>query len=135
VEKSSTDNNRHKGELKKEYCSLQQNQGSQLLAEITLKLRQSLQLEEILQTAVTEVRNLLQADRVLVYRLWPDGNGSVVTEAVVPGWPAILGQAFPAEVFPQEYHQLYCQGRIQATEDAEIGIAPCLVKFMNYLYP
>jgi light-regulated signal transduction histidine kinase (bacteriophytochrome) len=49
-------------------ASKQQNQRSQLLAEITLKIRQSLHLEEILQTAVTEVRNLLQADRVLIYR-------------------------------------------------------------------
>jgi len=40
----------------------QQDQRTQLLAKITLKIRQSLQLEEILQTTVTEVRNLLQAD-------------------------------------------------------------------------
>jgi PAS domain S-box-containing protein len=110
----------------------QHNQRTQLLALITLKIRQSLQLEEILQTTVTEVRNLLQADRVLIYRLWPDGTGSGVTEAVVPGWPAILGQTFESEVFPQEYHQLYTSGRVRAIKEVgKANISPCLVEFLQ----
>ena len=110
----------------------QQDQRTQLLAKITLKIRQSLQLEEILQTTVTEVRNLLQADRVLIYRLWLDGTGSGVTEAVVPGWPAVLGQKFEPEVFPQDYHQLYASGRIRAIEDTRnADISPCLVEFLQ----
>ncbi|AFZ17632.1 PAS domain S-box [Allocoleopsis franciscana PCC 7113] len=110
----------------------QQDQWTQLLAKITLKIRQSLQLEDILQTTVTEVRELLEADRVLIYRLWPDGTGSGVTEAIVPGWSTVLGQVFEAEVFPQEYHQLYASGRILAiknVEDAEIS--PCMVEFLQ----
>lgn len=110
----------------------QHNQRTQLLAKITLKIRQSLQLEEILQTTVTEVRNLLQADRVLIYRFWPDGTGSGVTEAVLPGWPAVLGETFEPEVLPQEYHHLYSAGRIRAIEDIETAeIAPCLVQFLQ----
>src|SRR5919202_4337561 len=110
----------------------QQDQRTQLLAKIALKIRQSLQLEEILQTTVTEVRNLPQADRVLIYRFWPDGTGSGVTEAVVPGWPAVLGQKFEPEVFPQDYHQLYASGRIRAIEDTRnADISPCLVEFLQ----
>jgi two-component system sensor histidine kinase/response regulator len=45
------------------------------------RIRQSLNLEEILNTTVTEVRQFLQTDRVLIYRLWPNGTGSAVTEA------------------------------------------------------
>jgi len=105
---------------------------SQLFADVTLKIRQSLQLEEILQTTVTEVQKLLQADRVLVYRLWPDGTGSVVTEAVVPGWPTVLEQTFPAEVFPEECRQLYRQGRIRAIENVEKAeVQSCLVEFLQ----
>ncbi|HCF27401.1 MAG TPA: hypothetical protein DEV81_09425, partial [Cyanobacteria bacterium UBA11049] len=48
-------------ELQRQY------QRSQLFAQVTLKIRQSLQLEEVLQTAVTEVQKILQADRVLIY--------------------------------------------------------------------
>ena len=110
----------------------QHNQRTQLLAKITLKIRQSLQLEDILQTTVTQVRNLLEADRVLIYRFWPDGTGSGVNEAVLPGWKAVLGQTFEAEVLPQEYHQRYACGRIRAIEDVEqADIAPCLVKFLQ----
>ncbi|MEW6496514.1 MAG: GAF domain-containing protein, partial [Cyanobacteriota bacterium] len=110
----------------------QHNQRTQLLAKVTLKIRQSLQLEVILQTTVTEVRNLLQADRVLIYRFWPDGTGSGVTEAVAPGWSTILGQTFEPEVFPQEYHQLYASGRIRPIEDIEKAeVAPCLVEFLQ----
>jgi len=109
-----------------------QNLRSQLFADVTLKIRQSLQLEEILQTTVTEVQKLLQADRVLVYRVWPDGTGSAVTEAVVPGWPIILGQNFPAEVFPEEYRQLYRQGRNRVIDNVENAEMPsCLVGFLH----
>ncbi len=110
----------------------QHNQRTQLLAKISLKIRQSLQLEDILQTTVTEVRNLLQADRVLIYRLWPDGTGSGVTESVAPSCSSILGQTFEAEVFPPDYHQLYASGRIRAVEDIEeADVAPCLVEFLQ----
>jgi PAS domain S-box-containing protein len=110
----------------------QQEQRTQLLNLVTIKIRQSLQLEEILQTTVTEVRNLLQADRVLIYRLWPDGKGSAVTEAVVPGWSAIVGRMFEPEVFPQEYHQFYACGRVRAIENVEkADISPCLVEFLQ----
>ena len=110
----------------------QQTERTRLFADVTLKIRQSLQLEEILQTTVTEVQKLLQADRVLIYRLWSDGTGCVVTEAVVPGWPVVLKQTFPAEVFPEEYRQLYIQGRIRAIEDLENASVPsCLVEFLQ----
>jgi PAS domain S-box-containing protein len=110
-----------------------QNRRAQLFAEVTLKIRQSLQLQDILQTAVTEVQKILNADRVLVYRLWPDGTGSSVAEEVLPGLPTVLGQTFPAEVFPEPYRQLYLQGRVQSLADVEhdTEIAPCLVEFVQ----
>lgn len=109
-----------------------QNLRSQLFADVTLKIRQSLKLEEILQTTATEVQKILQADRVLVYRLWSNGTRSVVTEAVVQGLPITLQQTFPEEVFPEEYRQLYSQGRIRAIENVENADVPsCLVEFLQ----
>ena len=114
-------------------ASKQQNQHSQLLAEITLKIRQSLHLEEILQTAVTEVRNLLQADRVVIYRLWPGETASVVTEAVVSEWPAILGKNITDVCFQHYgYMEQYRQGRTRAITDVEkADIQPCHVEFLK----
>lgn len=110
----------------------QQTRRERLVAEIAQRIRQSLDLEEILNTAVTEVQQFIQADRVLIYRLWPDGTGSGVTEAVTAGWPAILGRTFPEEVFPQEYRQLYSQGRVRVISDVEnANVSPCLVEFLQ----
>jgi light-regulated signal transduction histidine kinase (bacteriophytochrome) len=44
-----------------------------------------------LQTTVTEVRQFLQTDRVLIYRFNRDLSGTMVVEAVLPPWVATLG--------------------------------------------
>lgn len=110
-----------------------QNQRSQLFAEVTLKIRQSLHLDEILQTTVVEVQKILQADRVLIYRLWPNGTGSGVAEAVQPDLPPVVGYTFPAEVFPEEAKQSYRQGRLRVLDDVEHDpqIPGCLVGFLR----
>lgn len=111
-----------------------QHRRSQLFTEITLKIRQSLQLEDILQTTVTEVQKILQVDRVLLYRVWPNGTGYTVTEAVKPGWPAILGMSFAEEVFPLKYQELYRQGQVRAIADVKQAYAemtPCLLEFLQ----
>jgi PAS domain S-box-containing protein len=110
----------------------QQNQRSQLFSEITLNIRQSLKLDEILQTAVTEVQRLLHADRVLVFQLGPDGSGHVVKEAVVPGWPVTLGQNLFDPCFHQDFKDRYRQGRIGSMADIDRGdIEPCHVEFLK----
>ncbi len=110
-----------------------QNIRSQLFADVTLKIRQSLQLDEILQSTVAEVQKLLQADRVLIYRLLkPNGFGKVITEAVVPGWLSIINQEITDDCFGPEYLRNYHQGRIYAIADVEnSGVHPCLVEFLK----
>ncbi|QHG15788.1 GAF domain-containing protein [Nostoc sp. ATCC 53789] len=109
-----------------------QNLRSQLFAEITLKIRESLQIDEILQTTVTEVQKLLQADRVLIFRLESDGSGTVVQEAVIPGWPVILRKNLFDPCFKEEYIERYRQGRVSAMEDIETAhIQPCHREFLQ----
>lgn len=62
-----------------------------LLATINNRMRQSLDLKSVLQTAVSEVRAFLQTDRVLVYRLNASSNGTVVAESVAEGWLSLVG--------------------------------------------
>ncbi len=110
-----------------------QRQRVELLAEVTLKIRQSLQLKEILRTTVTEVQRILQADRVLIYQVLPNGTGRPISEAVRPEYPAILGMEFPEEVFPADYQNLYAQGRVREIADVHdpaSGLADCLVEFV-----
>ncbi|HHP7229832.1 MAG TPA: ATP-binding protein [Xenococcaceae cyanobacterium] len=106
----------------------------ELFAEVTLKIRQSLQLQEILQTAVTEVQRILQADRVLIYQVFGNGTGMPIKEAVLSEFKPILGVKFPEEVFPEDYRQLYTKGRVKAIANVhapDAGLAECLIEFMN----
>ncbi|MEN9517839.1 MAG: hypothetical protein RLZZ381_427 [Cyanobacteriota bacterium] len=106
----------------------------ELFAEVTLKIRQSLQLPEILQTTVTEVQRILQADRVLIYQVFANGTGMPIKEAVLPDFKPILGVEFPEEVFPEDYRQLYTKGRVRAIANVhalDAGLAECLIEFMD----
>ncbi|WP_019498941.1 GAF domain-containing protein, partial [Pseudanabaena sp. PCC 6802] len=111
-----------------------QRQWVELFSEVTLKIRQSLQLKEILRATVTEVQRILHADRVLIYQVFPDGSGKAISEAVLPDYPTILDLEFPEEVFPLEYQKLYAQGRVMAianVRDPKSGLAACLVEFVE----
>ncbi|HEY9295996.1 MAG TPA: GAF domain-containing protein, partial [Phormidium sp.] len=68
------------------------------------------------------------------YQISPNNNGKVVAEAVVSGFPTILGMSFPEEVFPLPYHQLYNHGRVGIINNIyskNIDMAPCLIQFVE----
>jgi signal transduction histidine kinase/integral membrane sensor domain MASE1 len=61
-----------------------------LLAEIALRIRQSLDIEQIFNTTVAEIRDLLKVDRVYIGYLKNDGQAQVVAESVASGYPSLL---------------------------------------------
>ncbi|AFY91332.1 ATP-binding protein [Chamaesiphon minutus] len=61
-----------------------------LVLDMTVRIRQSLDLEEILQTTVDEVQQFLQIERVLVYKFLPDWSGKAIVESVGTEWSGIL---------------------------------------------
>lgn len=89
----------------------------QLIARMTQRIHQSLNLEEILNTTVAEVRQFLKCDRVIIYRFQSDGSGVVVVESVGSDWIPIAGRIIHDCCFAQTYTELYRQGRAQAVED------------------
>ncbi|MEH2111836.1 sensor histidine kinase [Nostoc sp.] len=110
----------------------QQTERERLVNQIAHHIRKSLELEEVLTTTVAEVREFLQADRVLIYRLWENGTGSAMTETVLPEYPKILGETFPPEVFPKEYHQAYSLGKTRAIANVDqADVEPCLAEFVK----
>ncbi|MBE8999753.1 PAS domain S-box protein [Nostoc sp. LEGE 12447] len=110
----------------------QQTERERLVNQIAQHIRESLELEEVLTTTVSEVREFLQADRVLIYRLWEDGTGSAITETVLPEYTRILGETFPEEVFPREYHQAYSLGKTRAIANVEqADVESCLADFVK----
>ncbi|WP_445637850.1 histidine kinase [Nostoc sp. DSM 114161] len=66
-------------------AQLSKNQERQrLIATTALRIRQSLNLEQILNTAVAEVQQLLKCDRVMVYQFATDRDGKIVASSVEP---------------------------------------------------
>jgi len=121
-----TDRKRAEEELQR------QNLRTQLFAEVTLKIRQSLKIEEILNTTVTEVQRIFKCDRVLLFQFLSHGLGKVVTEAVNPNYPSVLGRNITEDCFESDYLQNYSHGRIYAIDDIEKAKVPeCLVEFMQ----
>ncbi|MCC5608617.1 GAF domain-containing protein [Nostoc sp. CHAB 5834] len=56
------------------------------------KIRQSLDLENIFHTTTGELRHLLNADRVAIYRFNPDWSGEFVFESVAEGWISLIDE-------------------------------------------
>jgi len=56
------------------------------------KIRQSLDLESIFRTSTVEIRQLLNADRVAIYRFNPDWSGEFVCESVAEGWISLIDE-------------------------------------------
>lgn len=115
-----------------EFILKQKAKRERLINQITHQIRLSLNLDEVLNTTVAEVRSFLQTDRVIIFRLWDNGTGSAITENVTSPYPQILGETFPEEVFPQEYHQAYIEGKTRAINDiAQSDVEDCLADFVK----
>jgi len=99
-----------------------------LLHRMTSRIRQSLDLPEILAATVTEVRSLLDTDRVQVYRFDADFSGEVVAEAInKQRLPSLLGLHFPADDIPQEAREMFLSARQRSIVDVakgQIGLSP-----------
>ncbi len=99
-----------------------------LICTITQHIHQSLDVDQILQTTVTEVRQFLQTDRVLIYRFNPDGSGTMVVEAVLPPWMATLGTTVEDTCFITKPALVECyrQGRTHHIDNIhQAKINPC----------
>ncbi len=96
-----------------------QNWRSIILSDIALRIRQSLDLKDILNTSVSEIRKFLKADRVLIYRFHSDWNGTVEVESVNPKWISSLGIDIQDTCFQDGQWQPYQQGKTMAIDNVE----------------
>jgi methyl-accepting chemotaxis protein PixJ len=89
---------------------------SRLLTEIVSAIRRSLKEEDILNTAVSELRYALRTDRVIVYRFDADWNGTVIAESVALGWEKFLGKVVN-DPFRERLIERYRNGRVRTMHD------------------
>ncbi len=99
-----------------------------LLHRIASRIRQSLELQEILSATVVEVRSFLDTDRVKIYQFQPDGHGLVIAESIQSGrLPPLVGLHFPTDDIPPYARELFVRARQRSIVDLttdEIGISP-----------
>ncbi|MDX2229758.1 MAG: GAF domain-containing protein [Leptolyngbyaceae cyanobacterium bins.349] len=62
------------------------------------RMRQTLDLEQIFDATVNEVRQLLGCDRGIIYQFQPDWSGAIVAESCVPPWQPLMPSK--ADLFP-----------------------------------
>ncbi|WP_017720849.1 PAS domain S-box protein [Kamptonema formosum] len=111
----------------------QQAERERLLAQVASRIRQSLNLQEILNATVTEVRQLLQCDRVVVYQLDGSSDGTIVAESVAPGWPVALDSHIQETCFRLgTVAEEYRKGRKRAIADVRTaGLTDCHLQMLE----
>ncbi|BAY20646.1 multi-sensor hybrid histidine kinase [Calothrix sp. NIES-2100] len=109
-------------------------QKDRVISQITQRIHQSLEIEEILQTTVNEVRQFLKSDRVLIFRIQSDGSGIVTTESLGAGWTPLLSTSHYDPCLNEDYVNSFRQGLVTVKPDIHDGsIDPCHVELLANL--
>ncbi|MGK7956981.1 MAG: MASE1 domain-containing protein [Crocosphaera sp.] len=100
-----------------------------LLAEVSLKIRQSLDLEQIFKTTVTEIRQLIKADRVFIAS-WQDGGRiEVVAESLNGHYPSLLGGNARDDLFTH-LPSLFTQAQTFIADDiSHLNLSPTVQQY------
>ena len=99
------------------------------IAKVIEKIRQTLDIQTIFQTTATEVRQLLNCDRVAMVRFIPDSqycNSEFVAEDVLAEYASAVAAKVEDRCFGENAAQYYQKGRIWAANDVyELGLQNC----------
>ena len=97
-----------------------------LVAAIALRIRQSLDLEIILDRTVTEVREFLNTDRVLIYRFEPDLSGVIVVESANSKVRSTFGHKISDPCITKKHLERYKKGKVHVVGDIQTAnLASC----------
>jgi two-component system, sensor histidine kinase and response regulator len=112
----------------------------QQIQQVTTQIRQSLELPIILQTAVEQGQQFLNADRLIIYQLGhsnqpsPESGFVAYESRASDEISSVLHLIENCDVFQSSRHSvLHCQGLALAVEDVNVSYAatPCLLHFLQ----
>ncbi|MBV8886463.1 MAG: GAF domain-containing protein, partial [Chroococcidiopsidaceae cyanobacterium CP_BM_RX_35] len=108
---------------------------SQLYAEIaSQRVGQFQDAEPIFHQTVTGAREILKADRVVVYLFQPDGHRYIAAESVLPGWPRAAEDKNEAPPLAAQLIEAYKNGLVFPTNNVfEADFDPEHLKLMERL--
>lgn len=100
-----------------------------LLRKITQGIRQSLELQNIFDTACKEIFSVLQVDRVGIFKFNPNfgfKKGKFVAESVLPEFPSLLNITIHDHCFGKDYASLYANGKFMIADNIhQNDLTPC----------
>jgi light-regulated signal transduction histidine kinase (bacteriophytochrome) len=104
------------------------------LLRVVTRLREPLDLETIFQATAVEVRQLLAADRVGMFRFYADSgwdDGEFVSEDVDQLFVSAMDQKIHDHCFGDQFAVHYQQGRVQAVADIyAAGLSDCHIEIL-----
>ncbi len=105
----------------------QQIERERLMKAIAAQIRATLNLEEVLNTTVREVRQFLNCDRVVIYQVeLASGNAKVVAESALPNCTSLLNMTIATSLFGERL-ALYQQGDIRVLHDIQQQRSPIAI--------
>ncbi|BDI14773.1 hypothetical protein ANSO36C_05750 [Nostoc cf. commune SO-36] len=112
----------------------QQFEQQRLVMEMSQRIRRSLNLQDILQTTVDEVRQFLKCDRVIIFQFSHGWGGTTIVESVAPEWMPILPLQISDPCIGEDSVKLFKGGLVTAKADIyTAGISSCHFKFLASL--
>jgi light-regulated signal transduction histidine kinase (bacteriophytochrome) len=104
------------------------------LFEVIVRLRSPIDLATIFRDTAIEVRQLLQADRVGMFRFYPESgwnDGEFVSEDVDPAFSSAMAQKIHDHCFGDQFAVHYQLGRVQSVSDIEnAGLSDCHIQIL-----
>ena len=103
------------------------------LGDIAFRTRQTGSLEDIVQSTLKGIRQLLRTDRVMYYHFNPDWSGTMLAESVGNEWPSVLQEKIDDPCFRGSYVELYKNGRVRAISNIrkEQGLTECHIRTLE----
>ncbi len=103
-----------------------------VIAEIALRIRESLDLAEISNAIVREVRQFIKADRAAVYQFNPDMSGMIVAEDIIAPWQPCLNIQVADTCFRDNLGGAYRDGKFFVANDIyQANLTDCHLQLLE----
>ncbi len=87
------------------------------LQQVLRAIKQTASLSELFQTVAAAIRQMIEFDRVMIYRFKPDGSGVVVAEDFRSDLESYLGLHYPAVDIPAVARELFVKQGLRMIPD------------------
>ncbi|TVR12873.1 MAG: sensor domain-containing diguanylate cyclase [Phormidium sp. GEM2.Bin31] len=111
-----------------------QQQREIIVARIARKIRESLDLQQVLSHTVASLLDFLEADRVIICRIQDDGKGAVLEEARNPEVSSMVDWTLSDPwIVDRQSHQDHLSGQVLVLEDtANANLEPGVKQLMDF---